>query len=63
MRYVVETTKTTCGTRRISMTAKVADAFKSIISNRKKSKVEPMIDGYTGFLVLSKNEMPIVALH
>lgn len=63
MRYVVETTKTTCGTRRIPMTDEVADAFKSIISNRKKPKVEPMIDGYTGFLFLDKNEMPMVALH
>ena len=35
----------------------------SIISNHKKPKVEPMIDGYTGFLFLDKNEMPMVALH
>ena len=45
------------------MTDEVADAFKRIISNRKKPKVEPMIDGYTGFLFLDKNEMPMVALH
>ena len=34
-----------------------------IIENRKKPKVEPMIDGYCGFLCLDKNEMPMVALH
>ena len=31
--------------------------------NRKKPKVEPMIDGYVGFLWLDKNDMPMVALH
>lgn len=63
MKYIIETTKTTCGTRRIPMTEEVADAFRRIISNRKKPKVEPMIDGHTGFLWLDKNEMPMVALH
>ena len=37
--------------------------FRRIIENRKKPKVEPMIDGYCGFLCLDKNEMPMVALH
>lgn len=29
----------------------------------KRPKIEPMIDGYSGFLFLDKNDMPMVALH
>ena len=63
MTYVVEPTKTTSGTRMIPMTKEVADCFRRILANRIKPKEEPMIDGYTGFLFLDKNEMPMVALH
>jgi integrase len=63
MTYVVEPTKTTSGTRMIPMTKEVADCFRRILANRIKPKVEPMIDGHTGFLFLDKNEMPMVALH
>lgn len=45
------------------MTDEVAEAFKRIIENRRKVKVEPAIAGYTGFLYLDKNNMPMVALH
>ena len=45
------------------MTDEVYDCFKQIIANRKKPKVEPMIDGRIGFLYLDKNEMPMVVLH
>ena len=34
-----------------------------LFMERKSPKVEPMIDGYTGFLFLDKNDMPMVALH
>ena len=63
MTYVVEPTKTTSGTRMVPMTTEVADCFRRILANRIKPKVEPMIDGYTGFLFLDKNEMPMVSLH
>ena len=63
MTYVVEPTKTTSGTRMVPMTKEVADCFRRILAKRIKPKVEPMIDGYTGFLFLDKNEMPMVALH
>lgn len=63
MEYIIEDTKTTSGTRLIPMTTEVADCFRKIIANRKKPKIEPMIDGYTGFLYLDKNDMPMVALH
>ena len=54
MTYVVEPTKTTSGTRMVPMTKEVADCFRRILANRIKPKVEPMIDGYTGFLFLDK---------
>ena len=63
MTYVVEPTKTTSGTRMVPMTKEVADCFRRILAKRIKPKVEPMNDGYTGFLFLDKNEMPMVALH
>ena len=63
MTYVVEPTKTTSGTRMVPMTKEFADSFRRILAKRIKPKVEPMIDGYTGFLFLDKNEMPMVALH
>ena len=63
MEYVIQSTKTSSGTRRIPMTDEVAETFKRIIENRRKVKVEPAIAGYTGFLYLDKNNMPMVALH
>ena len=55
MEYVIEDTKTTSGTREIPMSDEVYACFQRIISNRKKVKTEPMIDGKCGFLYLDKN--------
>lgn len=63
MEYVIEETKTNAGTRLVPMTDEVYECFKRIIENRRKPKVEPMIDGKAGFLFLDKNDMPMVALH
>ncbi len=63
MQYVIEKTKTAGGVRQIPMTDDVYQCFKTIFANRKAPKVEPMIDGYTGFLYLDKNNKPLVALH
>lgn len=63
MEYVIEDTKTECGTRLVPMTDEVKKCFCKIIENRKKPKTEPMIDGKVGFLYLDKNDMPMVALH
>lgn len=63
MQYVIEDTKTSCGTREIPMADEVYECFKTIIQNRKKPKAEPMIGGKTGFLYFDKNGMPMVALH
>ena len=63
MKYGIESTKTNAGTRQIPMTSEVYECFKIIWEQRKKYKVELVIDGYRGFLFLDKNKMPLVALH
>ena len=63
MEYVIEDTKTSSGTRFVPMTPEVAECFRRILAKRDQPKVEPMVDGYTGFLFLDKNGMPMVALH
>ena len=63
MEYIIEDTKTKNGERFVPMSPEVMACFRRIIANRKKPAKEPMVDGYTGFLFLDKNEMPMVALH
>lgn len=63
MEYSIEDTKTSSGTRDIPMTEEVRACFKRIIANRKPLKIEPIIDGYTGFLFYDKNKNPMIALH
>ena len=63
MEYIIEDTKTDSGTRLVPMTDEVKACFHKIIQNRKKLKLEPVIDGKSGFLYLDKNDMPMVALH
>ncbi len=45
------------------MKPEVVAAFKRIIKNRPKPKIEPIVDGYSEFLFLDKNGRPKVALH
>lgn len=59
----IEETKTSAGTRYIPMTEEVRECFKKIITNRKHPKVEPIKDGFTGFLFYDKNNNPRVALN
>ena len=63
MKYEIVSTKTTSGTRLLPMEEDVKDAFLRILKNRKKTKKEPTVDGYGGFLFLNKNGNPMVALH
>lgn len=42
------------------MSDEVYAAFKRVVQNRKKPKVEEMIDGYTGFLFLDKRGKPMM---
>ena len=63
MKYIIEDTKTESGERMVPMTPEVKEAFQRILANRKNPKVEPMVDGDSGFLYLDKNGRPMVALH
>ncbi len=59
----IDTTKTYAGRRVIPMTDDVYEAFQRILAARPKMKVEPMIDGYSGFLCFDKEGKPMVAMH
>ena len=38
-------------------------SLQNLLANRKRLKNEVIIDGYSGFLLLDKNNRPKVALH
>ena len=63
MEYIIEDTKTKSGERYVPMSQQVAECFRRVIASRKAPKQAPIINGYTGFLFLDKNGMPMVALH
>ena len=63
MRLIIQPTKTNAGTRRLPITEDVAACFQAIIEDREKPKVERMVDGYSGFLFLDKEGLPLVAMH
>ena len=62
-KYYVEKTKTECGCRFIPMTEEVCQSLKNILVSRKKLKTEMIVDGYSNFLLLDKDDKPKVALH
>lgn len=61
--YHILEPKTKSGIREVPMTDAVAECFRKILKQRKCLKVEPVVDGYTGFLYLDKDNKPMVALH
>ena len=63
MEYIIESTKTNAGTRKLPMTDDVAQCFWAIIEDRETPKHERIIDGYGGFLFTDKNGYPEVAMH
>ena len=63
MEYYIESTKTNAGTRKIPMTEEVYRCFQAIIEDREPPRFEKMVDGYTGFLHLDDQGMPLVAMH
>ena len=63
MRYIIETTKTEAGKRRIPITEDVAMMFQAIIEDREAPKKEKIIDGYSGFLFYDDDGNPLVAMH
>lgn len=62
-KYYVEETKTSSGCRFLPMNEAVYDSLKKILERRPEVKTEPMVDGYSGFIMLDKNGNPKVALH
>ncbi len=54
--YRIETPKTENGVRKIPISDRVLEAVQRIMQNRKKSTFE--VDGYTGFLFLTRNGTP-----
>lgn len=63
MQYVIESTKTNAGTRKLPITEEVAKCFQAIIEDREPQQREKMIDGYAEFLFYDKNNNPLVAMH
>lgn len=62
-KYYVEETKTSSGRRFLPMNETVYVSLKKMLERRPTVKAEPMVDGYSGFIMLDKNGNPKVALH
>ena len=62
-KYYIEKTKTEVGCRFIPMTEEVYQSLQKIASRHKQLKTEMVVDGYSGFILLDKNDRPKVALH
>ncbi len=63
MEYIIESTKTNAGTRKLPMTDDVAQCFRAIMEDREPPEHERIIDGYGGFLFTDKKGYPEVAMH
>lgn len=63
MRYIIQPTKTNAGTRQLPITNDVAECFRAILTDREPPKAEHIVDGYSKFLFVNKNGMPLVALY
>ena len=62
-KYYVEETKTSSGRCFLPMNETVYASLKKMLERRPKVKAEPMVDDYSGFIMLDKNGNPKVALH
>lgn len=62
-KYYTEQAKTASGCRYIPMTDDVYQSLQNILARRPTTKVETLIDGYSGFVLLDKNGRPKVANH
>ncbi|MDO5445488.1 MAG: tyrosine-type recombinase/integrase [Eubacteriales bacterium] len=58
-----EPPKTEAGFRDVPMSADVEACFRRIMESRQTVRIEPMIDGRSGFFFLDMNGQPTVALH
>ena len=61
--YFITSPKSATGIRTIPLTEKACAAFRRVIANRPRTKIEMMIDGVSGFLFLDKDGRPKVAMH
>lgn len=61
--YFVTSPKTASGIRYIPLTEQACLAIRRILQKRRGVKVEMMVDGYTGFLLLDKDSRPKTAMH
>lgn len=61
--YYVTYPKSESGVRDVPMSDKARQAFFRILRNRKPPKVEKIVDGYGGFLLLNRDGNPKVAMH
>ena len=57
----ITTPKTDAGKRIIAMSDAAYNSLHNILEHRKCGTVEPMIDGYCGFLMLTKGDKPVIA--
>ena len=62
-KYVVVKPKTEAGVRVLPMKKDVEECFRKIIDTRSYMKVEPMVDGYSGFLYFDKDGKPMISMH
>ena len=60
-KYMITDTKTIYGERYLPVTEEVYQCFKKLTAKRRKTKVDPMVDGVGGFLVLDQNGTPYLA--
>ncbi|MCC8097870.1 MAG: site-specific integrase [Eubacterium sp.] len=56
--FCITETKSKAGMRRIPMTQSVYESFCRILGGRRRKKVEPIVDGKTGFLFLTERGQP-----
>lgn len=61
--YFITTPKTTSGIRTIPMSPAIYDTLKQVLQNRGHPKVEMIIDGVSGFLLLDRVGKPKVGMH
>jgi len=62
-KYYIEKTKTASGCRFIPMSPEVYQSLKNILRNRRKVRMEMIVDGYSDFILMDQREHPKVALH
>jgi integrase len=60
--YYISDTKSESGVRIIPMSDDVYTSFRNIVENRKSPKIERIIDGYSGFVSLTRSGKPKAAV-